>query len=106
MFSSSTSAVYDIVAMRDGERHLIWTVHRPDGSALGSTIIRRCATARDRTQVTDHGTLVTNGTLSVATESRAEEFSIEVVAAEELTKRVLDAGLLEPSEWASPDPHT
>lgn len=98
VFSSRTSAVYDIAAMRDGERQLIWTVHRADGGALGSTVIRRCATARDTTQGTDHGTLVTTGTLSVAAKRRAEEVSIDVVAAEQLTARMLDAGVLERSE--------
>lgn len=94
VFSATNSAIYDVVAMRDGERRLVWTVHRPDGGALGETIVRRCATARDRSQGTDRATLVTTGTLSSAAQTRATELSVEAIDADSLSDRLEDAGLL------------
>lgn len=87
VFSATAKAVYDIVAMREEpaeERLLVWTVHRADGSEVGGTIVKRCATSRQSSQGADSATLVTTGTLTSAARTRAEEMDVAVVDVEEL----------------------
>lgn len=93
VFSATTKAVYDVVAMRDDDRLLLWTVHRPDGGALGATVLRRCATTRDSSQGADRATLVTTGTLTTAARDWAEELGIRVVDCETLVEELDAAGL-------------
>jgi tetratricopeptide (TPR) repeat protein len=95
VFSSTASTVYDIVAIRGDERQLVWTIHRPDGGALGATIVRRCATSRDRSERTDKATIVTTGTLSNAASRRAGELDVTVIDSEELVERATEADLLD-----------
>jgi len=95
VFSSTTKTVYDVVAMREegDERLLLWTVHRPDGGALGATVVRRCATTRDSSQGADSATLVTSGTLTGAARDRAEELDVTVVDCEGLVEAIRETGL-------------
>ncbi len=95
VFSSTTKAVYDVVAMaEDGEeRLLLWTVHRPDGGTLTETVLRRCATTRDSSQGADSATLVTTGSLTSATRERAESLDVTVLDCEQLAEAVQEAGL-------------
>jgi len=95
VFSSTTKAVYDVVAMaEDGEeRLLLWTVHRPDGGTLTETVLRRCATTRDSSQGADSATLVTTGTLTSATRERAASLDVTVLDCEQLAEAVQEASL-------------
>ena len=91
VFSATAKAVYDIMAMRqEPEEHrlLLWTVHRPDGGALGATVIKRCATARDSSQGADSATLVTTGTLTDAAQQSVDDLGVTVVDSEKLAELI------------------
>ena len=98
VFSATTNAVYDVVALRErdgeGERLLLWTVHRPDDGTLGATIVRRCATTRDSSRGADSATLVTTGTLTTAARASAEKLDVAVVDGTDLAKELRATGLL------------
>jgi hypothetical protein len=95
VFLATTKAVYDIVAtaQANDERVLLWTVHRPDGGALGATVLRRCARTRDSIQGADSATLVTTGSLTATARERAQELDVTVVDCEDLAEGVQAAGL-------------
>lgn len=96
VFSATSKAVYDILAMREQpEEHrlLLWTVHRPDGGALGATVVKRCATARDGSQGADSAMLVTTGSLTDAAEQSTDELGVPVVDSEKLTELIRFEGL-------------
>lgn len=93
VFTSTNRTVYDIVALRDGQRQLVWTFHRPDGGALSATVVRRCATACNRSKGADRATLVTTGALSETTRARANELGVTALDGETLVERVTAAGL-------------
>jgi len=86
VFSATKKAVYDIVALHQDprERLLLWTVHRPDGGSVGSTVVKRCATARDSSQGADGATLVTSGNLTDAARTRAADLDVTVLDCEDL----------------------
>jgi hypothetical protein len=97
VFSAATKAVYDVVATAeaDDERVVLWAVHRPDGGALGATVLRRCATTRDSSQGADSATLVTTGSLTATARERAADLDVTVVDCEDLAEAVHEVGLSE-----------
>lgn len=101
VFTSTTSAVYDVVAIRedpDEERLLLWTVHRPDGGELGTTVVKRCATARDSSQGADRATLVTTGSLTNAAAKSAEDMDVTVLESADLSTLLREEGHLQALE--------
>lgn len=101
VFSATPDAVYDIMAIRDSpeeERLLLWTVHRTDGGDIGSTVVKRCATARDSSQGTDTVALVTTGSLTTTAERRAVEMDVTAVDCDSLVDRIRSAGYEEKLE--------
>jgi tetratricopeptide (TPR) repeat protein len=93
VFSTAATAVYDVVAIRDDERLLIWTVHEPEGGTVDATAVRRCATARDSSRGADRATVVTTGRPTTAARRLAADRDVRIVDGEELADRIADAGL-------------
>lgn len=88
VFTATTKTVYDIVALGgDPEaRILVWSNHRPDGSSIGSTVIKRCATARDSSEGADSAVLVTSGTVTETARNAADARDVTIVDCEQLAE--------------------
>lgn len=94
IFSATGTSVYDVIAIRETDqdtRLLLWTHHRPEGDAVDSTIVRRCATTRDSSTGRNEAVLVTTGDLTPTARRRAEELDVTVVELEQLAEYVKDA---------------
>lgn len=97
VFSAGAESVYDVVAMRTepvDERLLVWIVHRPDGGAVETQVVKRCATARESSRGADSAILVTTGVPTTAAARRADELDVDIVDTHEFVRLLRFEGLL------------
>lgn len=94
-FETDAGTVYDLLAVRDGERLLLWTVRSGAGQPVGADLIERCATTRDRSRGADAAAIVTDGTLAAGAAERAADLDVEVVDADALCDLLEETGLVD-----------
>ena len=96
---AADDASADVVATRPepaDEKLLLWTVHRPDGDSIGTTVLSRCADAYDRSQGATEAVLLTTGSLTSAAEQYADQLELTVASLETVASIIQSEGL-EPS---------
>lgn len=92
-FETAAGTIYDLLAVRDDERLLLWTVHEPDGGAVDLALVERCGATLERSRGADRAVIVTNGTAQTAATERATDTDVEVVDGDALAAMLEETGL-------------